>query len=115
MASHVDHVVHAAEDSEVTVRRLHRAVTGKVRPVAPVFAPGILVVFAIVLRHKTVAIAINSLEHSRPRIPDADVPCLARPAFYFFAFFIKNDWINSRHSRSGAARLHWINGRLGAA
>src|SRR6478735_3030657 len=115
MAGYIDYVVHAPENSEVAIRRLYRAVTGKVRPVSPVLALGILVVFAVILRHKAVTVAIDGLEHSRPRISDADVPCLARTAFYFFAFFVKDHRIDTRQSRAGAARFHGIDGWFGAA
>src|SRR5690349_19429549 len=115
MAGDVNHVIHAAKNSKVAVRRLHRAVTGKVRPVTPVFALGVFVILAVVLRHKTVAISIDGLEHSWPRIPNADVPCFARSAFYFLAFFIKDHRINSRQRGPGTAGLHWIDGRLGTA
>src|SRR5689334_11168057 len=115
MAGDVDHVIHAPKNSKIAIRRLHSAVTGKVRPVTPVFALGILVVFAVILRHKAVAIAVNCLEHSWPRIPNTDVPCLTRSAFYFLAFFIKDHRINTRESRPGAARLHGIHSWLGAA
>src|SRR5260221_14575723 len=115
MAGYVDHVVHASENSEVAIRGLDRAVTGEIRPVTPVFALGILVVLLVVLRHKAVAIAIDGLKDSRPGIPDANVPCLTRTALYFFAFFVKDHRINPRQCRSGAARLHRIDGRLGAA
>src|ERR1051326_2206353 len=115
MAGNVDYVIHAAENSKVAIRRLYRAITSKVWPVTPVFALGIFVVFAIVLRHKAVAIAVNCLKHSRPRISDADVPCLTRSAFYFLALFIEDHRVDARHSRSSAARFHGIDGRLGAA
>ena len=74
MARNVDYIIDATKNSKIAVRRLHRAVTGKVWPVAPVFAFRILVVLAVVLRHKTVAVAINGLEHSRPGISDTDIP-----------------------------------------
>src|SRR5579864_5356650 len=96
MAGDVDDVIHASENPEVAVRRLHRAVTGKIRPVAPVLALGILVVLAVILRHKAVAITIDRLEHSWPRISNTDIARLARTAFHFFAFFIKYHWINAR-------------------
>ena len=44
----VDDVVDPAQDAEVAVRRLERAVAGEVRPVVPVLAVRILVVLAVV-------------------------------------------------------------------
>src|SRR5690349_22931314 len=48
-------------------------ISGKIGPVAPVFALWVLVVFAVILRHKAVAVAVDCLEHSRPWVSDADV------------------------------------------
>src|SRR5882724_1084021 len=115
MACYVDHVVHASENSEVAIRGLDRAVTGEIRPVTPVFALGILVVLLVVLRHKTVAVAIDGLKDSRPGISNTYISRLAGSAFYFFAFFIKDHRIDPRQCWSSAARLHRIDGRFGAA
>src|SRR5215470_19618002 len=108
MSSHINHIIHAAQDSEVAVRRLHCAIAGKVRPIMPVFALGVPVVLAVVLRHKAVAVAPDGLKHSRPRIADTDVPCLARTGLYLFALFIEDHGVDARNGGSGAAWLHGI-------
>src|SRR5882724_12879936 len=115
MARNIDYVVHASKDSEVAIRGLDRPITGKVGPVTPVFAFGILVVLLVILRHKAVAITVDRLEDSRPGISNTNIPGFAGTAFYFFAFFIKDHRIDPRQCWSSAARLHRIDGRFGAA
>src|SRR6202035_3485888 len=115
MACYVDNVIHASENSEVAIRGLDRAVTGEIRPVTPVFALGVLVVLAVILRHKAVAIAVDGLKDSRPGISNTYISGLAGTAFYFFAFFIKDHRIDPREGWSSAAWLHRIDGRFGAA
>src|SRR6059058_5451234 len=99
MPGDVDHVIDAAEDSEVAVRRLNRAVTGKVRPVPPVLALGILVVFLVIGFHEAVGIFPDGLHDAWPRVADADV---AGPASWrhFVSHFIVDDRMNAGHSRS---------------
>src|SRR5258708_28879327 len=115
MPGHIDHVVHTAQNAEIAVRGLHGAVTCEVWPITPVFALRILVVFLIILENKALAIAIDRLEDSRPWIANTDVPGLARAGFYFLCVLIKDDGINSRNRRTGAAGLHGIERGLGAA
>src|ERR1051326_2658701 len=103
MPRNVDHIINAAQDSKVAVRRLHCAVAGEVRPVTPVLALGVLVVLAIVLRYKAVAVSPDSLENPRPGIANADVPSLTRSGLHLFAFFIEDHRIDSRQCRPGAA------------
>src|SRR5262245_9537573 len=81
----------------------------------PVLALGVLVVLAVILRHKTVTIAPDGLKHSRPRIANADITRLAGTALHFLAFFIEDHRVDAWHGGPGAARLHGIDGRLGAA
>src|SRR5215475_8680583 len=115
MPGHVNHVVHATQDAEVAVRRLHRAVAGKVRPIMPVFAVFVAVVFLVVLANEALAVAPDGLENSRPGIANADVPGFAGTRLNLFALFVVNHRIDARNRRSCAAGLHRINPRLGAA
>src|SRR4029077_12175273 len=110
----VDHIVDASEDSEISVRRAEGAVAGEVRPVTPVFALGILVVFRVVRLDEAIRILPDGLHDARPRIADADVAGLCATR-HLFAFFVIDDRMNPRHARTGAARLHRIERRLGAA
>ena len=77
---HVDHVVDPAEDPEVAVGGLHRAVAGEVRPVAPVLAVRVLVVLRVVGVDEPLGLAPDRLEDARPRVADADVARLAAAA-----------------------------------
>src|ERR1035438_2681856 len=77
VACHVDHVVHPAQDPEIAVSGLHGSVAGEIRPVAPVFAAGVLVVLRVVGIDEPLRLAPDGLEDTRPRVADADV---ARPA-----------------------------------
>src|SRR5205823_6449401 len=62
----VDHVVNAAEDAEVAVGRLHRAVAAQERPVAPVLALGILIVLGEIGLDVAVAVAPDRLHDPGP-------------------------------------------------
>src|SRR5258708_7674278 len=115
MPGDVDHVVYTAQNAEIAVRSLHGAVTREVWPVTPVFALRILVVFLIVLADKTLTIAIDRLEDSRPWIANANVSCFARTGLHFLSVLIKDDGIDSGNRRTGTARLHGIERRFGAA
>src|SRR6266481_369811 len=115
MPGDIDDVVYAAQNPEITIGGLHRAVTSEVWPVMPVFALRILVVFLVVLAHKALAVAPDRLENSRPRIADADIPCFARAGFHFLRVLVEDDGIDSRYRRTGAAWLHGIERWLGAA
>src|SRR5581483_7760879 len=96
VAGDVDHVIDAPEDADVAVGGLHGAVAGVVRPVAPVFAPGIAVVLGVVLPDEALAVAPDGLENSRPRITDTDVARLARAGRNLPAFFVEDDRVNAR-------------------
>src|SRR5258708_40099508 len=115
MPGDVDHVVYTAQNAEIAVRSLRGAVTREVWPVTPVFALRILVVFLIVLADKTLTIAIDRLEDSRPWIANANVSCFARTGLHFLRVLIKDDGIDSGNRRTGTARLHGIERRVGAA
>src|SRR5260370_6814206 len=103
------------EDGVVAGGREEGAVRGVVRPIAPVFAFGIFVVFLVVLIDETLWIAPNGLHDARPGIADANVAGISRARLYFFSFFVPNHRINSEHARTGPAALHQIHRRLAAA
>src|SRR5262245_60546557 len=115
MAGDVDDVVHAPQDAEVAVRRLHRAIAGEVGPVVPVFAAAVAVVLGVILLDEALAVAPDGLEDTRPRIADADVAGAAGARFDLFALFVVDSRIDARHRRTCATRLHGIDGGLGAA
>src|SRR6266849_362192 len=115
MASHVDDVIHPAENSEVSVFGEQRSVPGKIGPVAPVLTLRILAVLLVVLPDKAVTVAPDGLKDPRPGIPDADVSRLFGTGGHLLGVFVVNDGINSEHARPGAARFHGIQGRLRAA
>src|SRR2546430_1370717 len=115
VAGDVDDVIDAAEDAIVTVGREHGAVRRIVRPVAPVLALRILVVLFVVLRDEALGVAPNGLHDARPGIADANVAGVSRTCFHFLSFLVPNDWIDAEDRRTGAARLHEVERRLGAA
>src|SRR5438105_7126822 len=114
MAGHVDDIVDTPEDSEVTVLSLNGTVAGEIRPVAPVLALRILVVFLVVRFHEAIGILPDRLHDSGPRIANADVARLSA-WLNLFSLFVEDHRMDSRHARTGAARLHRVDGRLGAA
>src|SRR6266849_9934075 len=114
MSGHVDDVVDAPEDSEVTILGLDRAVAREVRPVAPILALAILVVLGVVSQDEAIGISPDRLHDSGPRIANADVARLSARR-NLFSFFIEDHGMNSRNARTGAARLHRIERRFGAA
>ena len=73
----IDHVVDPAEDPEVAVGRLDRAVAGEVRPVVPVLAVLVPAVLRVVGVDESLGLAPDRLEDARPRVADADVAGLA--------------------------------------
>src|SRR5260370_14470249 len=108
MPGDVDHVVYTAQNAEIAVRSLHGAVTREVWPVTPVFALRILVVFLIVLADKTLTIAIDRLEDSRPWTANANVCCFARTGLHLLRVLIRDDGRDSVNRRTGTAMLHWF-------
>src|SRR6266576_3254740 len=115
VAGDVDDVIDAPEDAIVTVGGEHGAVRRIVRPVAPVLALRILVVLFVVLRDEALGVAPNGLHDARPGIADANVAGVSRACFHFLSFLVPNDRINAEDRRTGAARLHEVERRLGAA
>ena len=115
MARHVDDIIHTAKDSEVTVFGEQRSVARKIGPVTPILTLRILAVLLVVLADKAVAVTPDRLKDPRPWIPDADVSGLFGTGRHFLSIFVINDGINSEHARAGAARFHWVEGRLRAA
>src|SRR6267143_1908719 len=115
VAGDVDDVIDAAEDAIVTVGGEHGAVGGVVGPITPVLALGILVVLFVVLRDEALGVAPNGLHDARPGIPNADVAGVSRACFNFISFLVPNDRIDAEDRRTGAARLHQVECRLGAA
>src|SRR5436309_1084005 len=115
MAGDVDHVVDATEDAVIAVGRLHRAVAGEIRPIAPVLAVPPLAIARIILRDEAVWIAPDRLENPRPRVLDADVAGLARPLRDLVAVVVIDHRVDAGNPRTGAARLHRPQGRPRAA
>src|SRR5229473_4150468 len=115
VAGDVDDVIDAAKDAIVTVGGEHGAVSGVVRPIAPVLALRILVVLFVVLRDEALGVTPNGLHDARPGIADADIAGVSRACFHFIAFLVPNDRIDAEDCRTGAAGLHEIEGRFGAA
>src|SRR5215510_5447686 len=110
---HVDHVVHAAEDPVVPVRRPYRAITGEVGPVVPVLAARVLVVLGVVDLDEPLGLAPDRLHDARPGVADADVPGLA--VGYLIPVLVVDGWVDADHRRAAAARLHRLQGRQRAA
>src|SRR6266540_1419734 len=79
VASHVDDIVHPAEDPEVAIGRLDSAVAGEVRPVAPVLALSVAAVLLVVGLHEPIGLAPDCLEDPGPGVADADVAGTAAP------------------------------------
>src|SRR5258708_36378272 len=104
MPGDVDHVVYTAQNAEIAVRSLHGAVTREVWPVTPVFALRILVVFLVVLADKTLTIAIDPLEDSRPWNANANVSCFARTGPHFLRGLIQDDGTGSQNRQHRASR-----------
>src|ERR1035437_6339172 len=108
MAGHVDDVIHASQDSEISVHGQHRVLFRSVGPVAPVLAVAILAVFCVVLSDETFAIAPNGLHDPGPRIANDDVARLPRSCRDFLVVLVINRLIDSRHAWRRASRLHRI-------
>src|SRR3984893_4397335 len=115
MAGNVDHVIDAAENAVIAIRRKHGAVRGVIWPIAPIFALRIFVVLFVVLVDEALRAAPNGLHNPGPRIADANISGSARSSSYLFSFFIPNDRINAKRRRSRAARLHGIERRFSGA
>src|SRR5262249_40421646 len=88
VASHVDDVIHPAQNAIVAVLRLHGAITGEVGPVTPVFAVLIAAIFGIVRRDKALAITPDGLETAWPGIAYTDIPGFARAGGDLIAMLI---------------------------
>src|SRR5207245_5893731 len=87
----IDHVIDTAEDAVIAIGRLHRAVAAQERPVTPVFAPGVLVVLAVVRFDVAVVVAPDRLHDARPRVADTHVARLAGPFGTFRPGFVVDD------------------------
>src|SRR5215216_4367218 len=112
---HVDHVVDPAEDPEVAIGRLYRAVAGEVRPVVPVLAVLVPAVLLVVGLHEPLGLAPDPLEDARPGIADADVARPAAPGLDLLAVLVVDHRVDAEDSRAAAAGLHRLQGRQGAA
>jgi hypothetical protein len=73
MPRDVDDVIDAAEDAIVAVGGKNSAVGGVVRPIAPIFAERILVVFLVVLVDEALRAAPDGLHDARPGIANANI------------------------------------------
>src|SRR5260370_820838 len=94
---------------------MQRAVTREVRPVAPVLAVLLLVVFGVVGRHESVWIAVDGLENARPRVADADVAGLGAAFGHRLAMLVEDHGIDAQYARAAAARLHRLQRRQSTA
>src|SRR5438552_5118516 len=110
MPGYVDHVIDASEDTEVSIFRLQRAVSGEVRPIVPVLAVLVLVVLLVVGRHETVRIAVDRLEDTGPGIADTDVARFRTAFRDRLSFLVEDDRIDAQHPRTAAARFHRLKG-----
>src|SRR3984885_1947955 len=115
VAGHVDHVVDAAEDPEVAVGRLDRAVAGEVGPVVPVGGLRVLVVLGVVRRDEPLRLAPDGLEDARPRVADDDVARLAAARGHLFAVLVEDGRQDAEGRGAAGARLHRVDaGQRGA-
>src|SRR5262249_20137790 len=110
VARHVDHVVDAAEDAEVAVLGLDRAVAGEVRPVVPVLALRVRVVLGVVRLDEPLRLAPDRLEDARPRVADADVPGLVAALPHLDAVLLGDDQVDADHRGAATAGLHRVDG-----
>ena len=95
MAGDVDDIVDAAEDAVVAIGGQHRAISGVVWPIAPIFAVRILVVLFVVLADEALRIAPDGLHDAGPRIANANVSGVVGAGGNFFAFFVPNHGIDA--------------------
>src|SRR2546428_4279959 len=114
MAAQVEVTVGPPQDSEVTIFSLDCAVAGEIRPVAPVLALRILVVLRVVRFHEAIGILPDCLHDSGPWIANADIARLSA-WWNLFPLFVEDHRMDSRHTRTGATRLHRVDRRLRAA
>ena len=115
MTGDVDHVVDAAENAVIAIRRLHGAIATHEGPVPPVLALGIPVVPRVIRLDVAVGVAPQRLHHARPRMADADVAGRAGTCADFFAVLVVDDRMNPRRAGAAAAWLHRVNRRNRAA
>jgi len=108
MAGDVDDVVYPTEDAVVAVGGERGAVAGKVRPVLPLFAFGVLAIFFVILLHEAIGITPDGLHDAGPGIANADVSRGVFAGFDFLSIFIPDGGKNSERGGAGAARLHTI-------
>ncbi len=93
----VDHVVDAAEDPEVAVGGLDRAVAREVRPVAPVLAVLVAVVLRVVDLHEALGLTPDRLKDARPGIADADVAGRPLPASTSSPILVVDHGVDPEH------------------
>src|SRR5262249_50238205 len=115
MPRHVDHVVDAPENPEVTVGGEHGAVCREVRPVVPVLALRVFAVLGVVLLHEALAVSPDRLDDPRPRVADADVPGASGSGADLLALLVIDDRVDAGQSRPGAAGFHPVERGFGAA
>src|SRR5260370_5435786 len=115
MTGDVDYVVDAAKDPITAISGEDRAVSGVIRPVAPVLALRILVVLLVVLIDESLRAAPDGLHNPGPRVAYANISSGAGACAHFLSFFIPNNRIDAERGRSGAAGLHGIQRGLSGA
>src|SRR5262249_19902272 len=108
VAGHVDHVVHPAQNAEVAVGRLQRAVAGEVRPVVPVLALRVTAVLAVVGVHEPFGLAPDALELAGPRVADADVARPSAAGLDHLAVLVVDHRVDAQHAGTAAAGLHLL-------
>src|SRR5262249_20839198 len=115
VSGYVDHVVDAAQDTIVPVRRLHRPITGHIGPVAPVATLPVLAVAHIVLVDEALRVFPDRLESARPRVLDADVAGAARARRDFIAEGVVDDRVYPGPPGPRPPRLQGVKCGEGAA
>src|SRR5262249_34291260 len=115
MASHIDDVIHPAQNAIVAILRLHGAITSEIRPVAPVFAGLVFAILGAIRCDKALAITPDSLEGPWPWVAYTDIAGFTGAGGELMAILIVDDRVNARHSGASTARLHGLQRRHGAA
>src|SRR5262249_50409411 len=106
VAGDVDHVVDAAEDPEVAVGRLERAVAGEVGPVVPVLAVRVSVVLGVVHIDEPLGLSPDRLHDSGPRVLDANVARAAAAGGDLVRVLVVDRREDTERARAAAAGLH---------
>src|SRR5262249_23992341 len=106
VAGDVDHVVDAAEDPEVAVGRLERAVAGEVGPVVPVLAVRVPVVLGVVHIDEPLGLSPDRLHDSGPRVLDANVARAAAARRDLVRVLVVDRREDTERARAAAAGLH---------